>query len=279
MMNRRPSQAAIHPAPGDRSSRVSRKGSEELKAEDAGIQGLTGKPSMARQTTWQSSTTNWATASKPTDLEELRQRHEMAVEMKRHRWRNYVYSIIASWFEAWASFANRNYMFDPSAQSLLLWDWLIAVLAIYSVTMCPLFVVFPQTRWPGYMSFEIALDALFVTVRRLAQAHATHASASLPLTTLSPSLPQDVCVRLRTAFLHHGYHVTVFSEVASNYLRGWLIPDALSAVPIDLIAAAATRATEPDWNTAVYLLRLLRVLRIGRLLRKMARRLYRQLPL
>ena len=55
--------------------------------------------------------------------------------------------------------------------------------------------------------------------------------------------------------LHHGYHVTVFSEVASNYLRGWLIPDALSAVPIDLIAAAATRATEPDWNTAVYLLR------------------------
>ena len=168
MMNRRPSQAAIHPAPGDRSSRVSRKGSEELKAEDAGIQGLTGKPSMARQTTWQSSTTNWATASKPTDLEELRQRHEMAVEMKRHRWRNYVYSIIASWFEAWASFANRNYMFDPSAQSLLLWDWLIAVLAIYSVTMCPLFVVFPQTRWPGYMSFEIALDALFVTVRRLA---------------------------------------------------------------------------------------------------------------
>ena len=168
MMNRRPSQAAIHPAPGDRSSRVSRKGSEELKAEDAGIQGLTGKPSMARQTTWQSSTTNWATASKPTDLEELRQRHEMAVEMKRHRWRNYVYSIIASWFEAWASFANRNYMFDPSAQSLLLWDWLIAVLAIYSVTMCPLFVVFPQTRWPGYMSFEIALDALSVTVRRLA---------------------------------------------------------------------------------------------------------------
>ena len=77
-------------------------------------------------------------------------------------------------------------------------------------------------------------------------------------------------MRLRTAFLHHGYHVTVFSEVASNYLRGWLIPDALSAVPIDLIAAAATRATEPDWNTAVYLLRLLRVLRIGRLLRKMA---------
>ena len=90
------------------------------------------------------------------------------------------------------------------------------------------------------MSFEIALDALFVTVRRLATR--THASASLPLTTLSPSIPQDVCVRLRTAFLHHGYHVTVFSEVASNYLRGWLIPDALSAVPIDLIAAAATGA-------------------------------------
>ena len=74
-------------------------------------------------------------------------------------------------------------------------------------------------------------------------------------------------MRLRTAFLDHGYHVTVFHAVARNYLRGWLVPDALSAIPFDRIVAACIDPRQPDRETIVNLVRLLRVLRFFRLVR------------
>lgn len=76
---------------------------------------------------------------------------------------------------------------------------------------------------------------------------------------------QDVCVRLRTAFLYHGYLVTSFHQIFLHYLRGWLVPDTLSALPFDLVVQVSNASP-----TVVDFVRLLRVLRIGRLVRKMA---------
>lgn len=78
-------------------------------------------------------------------------------------------------------------------------------------------------------------------------------------------------MRLRTSFLHHGYLVTVGSEVFWNYLNGWLVPDALSALPIDQMVAATLDPLDPSYDAIVDAVQLLRILRIGRLARKMVR--------
>ena len=85
-----------------------------------------------------------------------------------------------------------------------------------------------------------------------------------------------------TAFRDHGYDVTLPSAIARNYLRGWFCADVLSSVPIDKLVLAfapddsAMRAplgssagrTAPI--TMVDVISLLRVLRTGRLVRKLS---------
>ena len=89
----------------------------------------------------------------------------MALQARRHRIRNFVFGLFSGMSESLESFRARNYMFDPSAGALLLWDWFIAACAIYSAVSVPLFIVFDQSRWDGYDSVDLALDILFMMVR------------------------------------------------------------------------------------------------------------------
>jgi hypothetical protein len=156
---------------------------------------------------------------------------------------------VSNTFDSFGALRSRNYMFDPNSVALHVWHSLITVLAVYSVTYVPLLLALPQTRWDGHESLESLFDAFFIA---------------------------DVGVRLRTAYLEHGYLVTAADAVAFHYLKGWLVIDALAAVPFDQIARAALNhpnsadaGSNSEAERTVRLLQLLRVLRMGHLLRKM----------
>ena len=178
--------------------------------------------------------------------------------------------------------------FDPQSSVIQLWDWLIVGVAIYSVVYVPLNVVLKQTRWTGYQSLEILFDLVFLLVRKCVyRSYAvTRFSACFPpafipadltalrllLCMLLLAATQDVLVKCRTSFLDHGYLVNEAQEVFVNYLHGWLIPDLLCAVPFNLmVGAALDPLRSPNYDTIVDTLQLLRVLRFGRLARKMAK--------
>lgn len=156
---------------------------EPDKEHTSALEGLTGQRKGLRSALW---AVNSFTGKKPTDLEELRERHEYLQMVRKYRLRIYFWSIFDSVLNSWRSFQMRNYMFDPSSLTLVLWDWLLACLAVYSVVYVPLIVVLPEIAWTGSESFEVALDAIFLTVCHIPRAPSTEPARRLESTLPSP---------------------------------------------------------------------------------------------
>ena len=117
------------------------------------MRGLTGTRSRQKSSAYFNSA---FAGSKPTDLAELRERHDWAVYSRQHRVRILVLDMVEGALDSFACFAERNYMFDPSSAALLAWDWFMASLAIYSAITVPLYIVLTETQWPGYATLDPA---------------------------------------------------------------------------------------------------------------------------
>jgi hypothetical protein len=144
-------------------------------------------------------------------------------------------------------------IFDPQSTFIAWWDTFLIIGVIYSTAYTPLITVFRQAQWSHHEAADTTLDALFIF---------------------------DMLIRMRTAFRDHGYDVTKPSTIAAHYLRGWFLCDMLSSFPVDRIVAlvlpsdttsvlgSATDRVAPISLTDV--LALLRIFRIGRLVRKLS---------
>ena len=122
------------------------------------LDGLTGRRSNLKSTAWVDA------QSRPTDLTELRQRYEWVQHARKNRLRVLLYGSFSGLMESFDDFRGRNYMIDPSSNALLVWDWSMAALAIYSAISVPLYIVFTETRWPGFACFDFVVDCFFMIV-------------------------------------------------------------------------------------------------------------------
>ena len=145
------------------------------REQTSALEGLTGKRQRCRV-----ATNNSFTGSKPTDLQELRERHEMAQLQKQMRFHNRIGNMFFDMkiviADQMASFQSRSYTFDPSSRVLQLWDWVVVGFAVYSVIYVPLLVALPAVAWNGSETCEALLDALFIVVSSMKPRRATHAT-------------------------------------------------------------------------------------------------------
>ena len=115
--------------------------------------------------------------------------------------------------EVFRIFQEHGYVFRENSMGIRLWHMLVALFVAYSTVFLPLARVFEQARWAGHLIFDRLIDA---------------------------ALMIDVAVKFRTSYADRGYEVTDKWQIASHYLRTWLICDVLSSIPFSLIPQSST---------------------------------------
>lgn len=126
----------------------------------------------------------------------------------------------------------------------------ITIITLYSLIMTPYLIVFGSD---GVSNFalgwvDFCLDIFFMT---------------------------DVAFRARTAYkIGFGELETDPWKILKHYARGWLLPDLISSIPVELILVIASAVQHAEGDDSgptelkfLRLLRIVRVLRVGRLLR------------
>ena len=111
----------------------------------------------------------------------------------------------------WTRFVSRGYMIEAFSLPVVTWDIILSAAALYNAVYVPLALAMPGARWSDDGTdalFGYLLDGIFVL---------------------------DVFLRFRVSYRDHGYPVFDKQRVATRYLRGWLLPDALSSIPLDAI--------------------------------------------
>ena len=97
------------------------------------------------------------------------------------------------------------------------WDVLMLVLVLWTAVVLPFTLGFAVEPDPGVVILEICLDVLFIV---------------------------DICLNFRTAYVQSSFLVVDRRAIRRNYVRHWLMVDAASSVPwevIFLVLRAATR--------------------------------------
>jgi hypothetical protein len=116
------------------------------------------------------------------------------------------------------------------------WDWTLLLLVVYNAVKIPLDISFETGQLLD--SFDYAVDAIFVL---------------------------DLWFSFRQSFVDPlGHTVRDGSLIAQRYLSSWFLIDFAAAVPTDMLLLAATSD-----RRQLLLLKLPRLLRIGRLMKKM----------
>ena len=151
-----------------------------------------------------------------------------------------------------AAVAHPHFIFRAGSLPIEWWDTFLILGVVYSTAYAPLCIVFPEARWKHHGAVDILLDVLFCL---------------------------DMVIRCRTSFRDHGYDVTSPYVIARHYFKGWFTADFLSSVPIDRIIIAFTNGqllsplgdhSRIEPITCADVVSLLRVLRTGRLVRKLS---------
>jgi len=89
------------------------------------------------------------------------------------------------------------------------WDWLILLLVIYVAVSTPYVAAFLSINHSDpLVSVDLVVDVMFLA---------------------------DMIVNFRTSFLQNGEVIVDAKLIAVNYLRGWFLIDAVSAVPFDFV--------------------------------------------
>jgi len=89
------------------------------------------------------------------------------------------------------------------------WDWLILLLVIYVAVSTPYVAAFLtiENSTP-LVAVDLAVDVMFMA---------------------------DMIINFRTSFIQHGEVIVDAKLIAVNYLRGWFLIDAVSAIPFDFV--------------------------------------------
>jgi len=89
------------------------------------------------------------------------------------------------------------------------WDWLILLLVIYIAVSTPYVAAFLTIEDDDPLFYvDLAVDVMFMA---------------------------DMIVNFRTSFVQHGELIVDARLIAVNYLRGWFLIDAVSAIPFDFV--------------------------------------------
>ncbi|XP_076360746.1 voltage-gated inwardly rectifying potassium channel KCNH6-like isoform X3 [Tachypleus tridentatus] len=132
------------------------------------------------------------------------------------------------------------------------WDWIILLLVIYTAIFTPYVAAFllnetKTKRNKKYSDDPIVIIDLLVDVMFII----------------------DILINFRTTYVNTNEEVvSVPSQIAAHYLRGWFIIDVVAAIPFDLLLFG----TETDETTTLIgLLKTARLLRLVRVARKIDR--------
>ena len=101
---------------------------------------------------------------------------------------------------------------DHRGQLILAWDLLVVISVIYSTAFLPIYVTFVELRWEGYLIVEAIIDVVLLL---------------------------DIALRFRTSYSDRGFYVRDPLTIAFTYMRGWLVADVISAMPISLLASTS----------------------------------------
>jgi len=89
------------------------------------------------------------------------------------------------------------------------WDWLILLLVIYVAVSTPYVAAFLSVEQSDpLIFFDLAVDVMFMA---------------------------DMIINFRTSFVRNGELIVDAKLIAVNYLRGWFLIDAVSAIPFDFV--------------------------------------------
>jgi len=97
------------------------------------------------------------------------------------------------------------------------WDWLVLLLVIYVAVSTPYVAAFLSIKQSGNLvMLDLAVDVMFMA---------------------------DMIINFRTTFVQNGEVIIDAKLIAINYLRGWFLIDAVSAMPFDFFLSM-TRASD-----------------------------------
>jgi hypothetical protein len=99
-------------------------------------------------------------------------------------------------------------IFQPEAPFRFCWDLFMALIVIYSATCAVYRICFDAPAQDGWLALEYCIDCMFAI---------------------------DIMVNFNTAYYNGRVLITSHPKIARNYLRGWLVVDAISTIPFDLI--------------------------------------------
>jgi len=89
------------------------------------------------------------------------------------------------------------------------WDWLVLLLVIYVAVSTPYVAAFLSIEHSSTLVvLDLAVDVMFMA---------------------------DMIVNFRTSFVQNGEVIMDAKLIAVNYLRGWFLIDAVSAIPFDFV--------------------------------------------
>lgn len=143
---------------------------------------------------------------------------------------------------AFRTLKKRRWVFSHKSAVISAWDWMLCLFVLYTAIYTPLQLVFPEEiLWEGEEAFGILLDGLFML---------------------------DILIKLRTSYRDHGYDIIDRRKIRRNYLCGWFSLDLVSSFPLDTILKRSSIKITGGLDNLLTLFACLRILRIGRLVRK-----------
>ena len=140
-----------------------------------------------------------------------------------------------------------RFTINPNSASKHAWDWFIILLVVYNSIFIPLDIAFKHHFSPdsqagqAIFAFDIVVDILFGV---------------------------DILLSFRTELYdHHGGYIKDSKLLAEHYLKTWFAIDLIAVIPVEEIAQAFAQVNDQNIGS-IALLKTVRLLRIGRLMKK-----------
>ena len=140
-----------------------------------------------------------------------------------------------------------RFTINPNSTSKHAWDWFIILLVVYNSIFIPLDIAFKHHFSPdsqagqAIFAFDIVVDILFGV---------------------------DILLSFRTELYdHHGGYIKDSKVLAEHYIKTWFVIDLIAVIPVEEIAQAFAQVDDQNIGS-IALLKTVRLLRIGRLMKK-----------
>ena len=140
---------------------------------------------------------------------------------------------------------SNNYIIHPKKIEKLLWDGLVGMLIVYSITVVPMQLAFStfeeNGRKHGLLVFDLFIDFMFF---------------------------MDILLTFNTAYFSDSddAYIAIRSKISSKYVQSWFLVDLITCIPFNILIEIATTSDNSDLRT-LRLIRIIRLLRLVKLLK------------